>query len=97
MEMRHETSRRSHEIDNVVGEQIGLNRRYAVTLDAVDSVKLATQVKEILAGTFAEITDIHACYHYLTTTFGSYPTGLRHDLVDSTRATAAARHRYGAI
>ena len=80
MEMWHEATRRSHEIDYLVSEQIRLDRGYSVTLYDVNAFERTTQIKESLAGALAEVTDVDTGYHYLLAPLSGHTLGLFHHL-----------------
>ena len=50
-----------HEVDDVVGEQVGLDAGDAVTLNAFDGIEAAQQVEEALAVLLAEGAGVDAC------------------------------------
>ena len=60
MEVGHERPRTGHEGNDVVGEQVGLERRDAVAADALNGIEGADETDERLACAFAEVADVDA-------------------------------------
>ena len=105
VEMGHEGSRRRGEINDFVGEQVGLDRGDAVALDTLYGVEGPDKSKEILAcgwgeavgAALAEVADVHPGDHDLPTPFGRHGAGLTDEVGDGGRARAAAGRGYGAV
>ena len=76
MEMGHEPTRRCNIFNYLVGQEIRLNRRNAVTVNTLDSIQSLDKVKECCACPFAIITDVDPGYHYFPSAFGSNLFGL---------------------
>lgn len=97
MEMRHEATGGGHIFYNLVRQQIGLNRRNAITLNAFYLIECFHQIEESLAGRFSEISDIDSGQHNLFPTFGSSLPCLLHQRCDSPVATPSTGKRNGTV
>ena len=89
--------RLGYEGDNLVGEQVGLNRGDAVVRDALDLVERADEVEEGLSRLFAEVADIHPRDDNLLTPGGSHFASLCGELFDGAAAAPAPGKGYGAV
>ena len=89
--------RLGYEGDNLVGEQVGLNRGDAVVRDALDLVERADEVEEGLARLFAEVADVHPRDDNLLTPGGSHFASLCGELLDGAAAAPAPGKGYGAV
>ena len=78
MEVGHEGTRTGHELDDLIGEQVGLDGGDAVALDTLHPIQGADEVDEGLACRLTEISDIDTSDDNLLGSLGSGLTGLLH-------------------
>ena len=97
VEVGHEGAAVGAEINNLVGEQIRLNARDAVALDAFNLVKCVDELREVLAGGAAEIADVHAGEHNFKSAVGRGLFGLRHHFGNGGVARSTTCGRDGAV
>ena len=97
VEMRHKGTRLGAKSDNFVGEQVGLNARYAEAFNFFYLVESAQQINELLAGVFAKVADIHTGNHDFLAALGSHFARLPHKALNGAAPASSARHRNGAI
>ena len=69
-------------MNDLVGEQVGFDRRNAVAGYTVDRVELADQVEKRIGAPLAEVADIDSGDHYLAGPLGGRVGSLRHEAVD---------------
>ena len=97
VEVRHKRTRAGAEVDNLIGEQVGLNRRDTVSLDSLHSIESTDKVDEALPRILAEVADVHPRNHNLLATLGSHLAGLGHKRLNRATAAASTRKRNSAI
>ena len=97
MKMRHKSTGTGNELDDFISQQIGLDRRNAVTFDAFHLIQRFHQIKESLTGSLTKIADIHACQYDLFSAFGSGLPCLLHHRGNSTVTAASTGKRNGTI
>ena len=97
MKMRHKSTGTGNELDDFISQQIGLDRRNAVTFDAFHLIQRFHQIKESLTGSLTKIADIHACQYDLFSAFGSSLPCLLHHRGNSTVTAASTGKRNGTI
>ena len=79
MEVRHEGTRVGTVLDELVVDEVRLQRTDAVALDALHTVEGFDEVEECLAGGFAKLSDVHAGEHNLLAAFACSLFGLLHE------------------
>ena len=97
VEVGHERTALGAVVDELVAQQVGLQRADAVAADAVDSIKGTHQVEEVLAGGLAEVADVDTRQHNLLAALGSRLAGLLHQRLDAGVATEPAGIGNGAV
>ena len=95
--MRHKGTRLCHIIDDFIGEQVRLDGRDTVTLDAFHPVERFHQIEERLSGGLAKVADVHPRNDNLLASFFSCLTGLCHNVLDTSVTATSAGKRDGAI
>lgn len=80
----------SAKFNDVVGQQVGLNRRYAIALDALHRVEAAQQVDETFARVISEVADVYSRDYNLLATVGGSPTSLFGKVGNPSAAAASA-------
>ena len=68
--MRHKATGMGYKLDNLIRQQIGLDRGYTVAFDSFHLLQRFHQVKESLSRCLAKITDIHSGQDNFFSAFG---------------------------
>ena len=97
VEMGHERSAGGAEREHLVGEQVGLDARDAVAVDALDAVESLDELEERLARRLAEVADVDARDDNLAATLLRHLARLCDERLDASVATASAGEGNGAV
>ena len=97
VEVRQELRARGDPAQDLLREQVRLDRGDSETLDARHRVQRLQQVQEGLPGALAEVARVHARQHHLHDALRRDGAGLLHDLRDGDVAALAAGQRHGAV
>jgi hypothetical protein len=97
MEVGHEAARVGAEVDDFVGEQVGLDAGDAITLDAFDLVELLDELEEGFACGAPEVADVDAGDDDFLAAFLGSGAGLLDEALDAAVAGAASGKRDGAV
>ena len=93
MKMRHKTFAGSGELNDLVRNQVRLNRRNAVTCNTLHLVECANQLGKSFVRALPEIADIYSGQYDLFPAFACYLFGLRDKVGELAIPAASARRR----
>ena len=97
MEVGHEVARVGAEVDDFVGEQVGLDAGDAITLDAFDLVELLDELEEGFMGGAPEVADVDAGDDDFLAAFLGNGAGLLDKALDAAVAGTASGKGDGAV
>ena len=97
VKMRLESFRSRCESDDLVGQQVRLDRRNAVAIDAFDPVEGPQQVDERFAGRSAEIAGVDTCQYDFALTLRGDSLRFGREIGNREVAAGAARQRNRAV
>ena len=97
VEVGREMFRCGDEVDDFVGQQVGLYRGDAVPVDAFDLFEFLDELKKGLARRLAEVADVHARQDNLVSSLACHAACLLHEVGDAAVAAAPTGKRYRAI
>ena len=76
MEMRHEAPAPGHEVNRLVCDEVRLDGRYAVSLNAFHPIQCPDEVEERLARRLPEVADVHSRQHDFASPLARHLFGL---------------------
>lgn len=97
VEVWHEGTAVSAELDDVVGEQIGFDTADTIAIDALDGIECLDEREEVFARSLAEIADIDTGYDNLPSALSYNVLGLLHQGFYAAVTATSAGNGDGAI
>src|SRR5574344_1961524 len=97
MEMRHEGPATCAILYEFVGGKVRFETADTVSLYSLHLVEFSDEVDKLLACGFPEVSDVHTCEYYLSSTLLDGLPCLCHERLYCRVAAESSRERYGAV